>query len=75
MTLEQYLREMHVRATELFPTVGFAFCAVEDGETEETREITLMTNLDPDEVAFVGAQFEQMELNFDEGVGTPMRVH
>ena len=70
MTLEQYLRDMHVKATELFPDVGFAFCAVEDGETEETRDITLMTNLDPDEVAFVGAQFKQMELNFDEGVGT-----
>ena len=74
MTVEQYLREMHVTARELFPDVGLVFCAVEEPRPANVGDRP-DDDLEPDEVASVGVQFQQIKFNFDEGAGTSRRMH
>ena len=59
--LDVFLRETIATARERFPTVGLLLISVEDVEDTEHHEITMLTNMPPEEVEDVLAELHDTD--------------
>ena len=65
-TLEDFLRDTMVRAKKAFPEAGFLLISIEDFDEISQRELTVMTNLDQEEMGDVVARLPVDEIPDDE---------
>lgn len=75
MTVDQLLEKFRTKFGKEFPELGYMFCIYEDEVTSTLCRVSMLTNLDDDEIDHVAQQVTAMRGTPEVGQGSARRLN